>query len=735
MTDKLQTIETDYDQLYVFNSESANAFIIISANDMTESVLGYSTESCITSGSIPPQMSYWLNEINRQVKAVANGWGCASKTRGEDHEAIAPMITSRWDQSAPYNLRVATSSNQYVTGCVATAMAQIMYYHKWPEEVTERIPSPGAALIDLEPTTFNWSQMRDNYSSNDTDDGAQEVAKLMAYCGYAAKMDYDMGSSGAQEDDAAEGMRRYMGYDKTTEVVYRASYTSDQWDEIIYQELAAKRPVLYCGFSAGGGHAFVCDGYDGNGYYHINWGWGGHSDAYFLLSILNPDDQGIGGTPGSDGYSVWQSAIIGIQKAETPYDPRRLVTSRIFTQTNDIERSSGDENFSLKVYSYLTNRIEPAQSVTIDTAFGLFKEDTLIDIFEGSINKNVNSGSFISTSKTIEFGKDLADGVYQIRALHRISESSEWIYPHMAKAIYLDLQIDGTRLIATERNAASYGSAKLLTDMDVLSASINGTAYAKHAVEVIANIKNSGSHNIGILDMEVARMPDYSDAATISRVGVNIDPGKTDNVAIHFTPRETGDYYIRLINFANDSVLKELSVNVETAPAVILQCTELKVDSIKLKEGYNNYYDVVGDSIKLNLQVQNLGPTTYKNYFYVFIFGKSPEDSSWPSSSTYKTTFASIEPGETKSFYFKFENLIPDKQYTFTALYMDGDERYRFSDISYGIYLVSDATNIVNIKSDNQKKNIYNLQGRYMGTNLNALPKGIYIIGGKKVVK
>ena len=736
----LELVNTKYDQLYVFNSYDSEAFVIISANDKTESVLGYSDNSTISTSNISPQLLYWLDVLNNQVKAVANGMYKSRATRADNHDAIAPMVTSHWDQIAPYNLRVATSSNQYVTGCVATAMAQIMYYHKWPEAVTERVPSPGAALIDLEPTTFNWALMRDDYNRTDVDEGAQEVAKLMAYCGYAAKMDYDMGSSGAKETSAVEGLRRYLGYDKTTEVVYRVNYTSQQWDNIIYRELASQRPVMICGYAQGSGngivgHAFVCDGYDGKGYYHINWGWGGDSDAYFLLSVLNPDDQGVGGTPGSDGYSIWQSAIIGIQKAEKAYETRRLETTRVFTQTTDLERVSPTEDFSLKVYSFLTNNITPEQNGTFDTAFGLYNGDELLTMFDGATEKTVKSGSFAQASKTLQFGSNLSDGLYQIRALQRLSGTTEWIPAHLAQGRFLQIQITGTHLKATEVDAVAF-TEKLMTGIEVVSASINGTAYAKFPVEVVASIKNTGINNTGVIELYCGKKADYSDATLVSRVGANVDIGQTENVLMHFVPEETGTYYLRISNLANDAVLKEFSVTVVSPPAIIVQCEEATVSNATFaqKKGNVDYYNLAGNELTVNLKIKNLGQETYKNYIYAFIF-KRLEGESWPSSTTYSREWVSIEPGETKSVSLTFSGLEIGYQYTYSALYMDYNTRTRFDGLNIGIYLVSENTGINILDADKIQSPIYDIQGRNFGTSFDALPKGIYIIDGKKVVK
>ena len=165
-------------------------------------------------------------------------------------------------------------------------------------------------------TVLNWSSMKDTYTSGETGEAADAVATLMKACGASVKMSYanvGNGGSSANSDIIDDALKTYFGYDETTKYADRSFYSYLNWIELLYNELSQGRAILYCGQSIGGGHEFVCDGYQGEDYFHINWGWGGKSDGFFKLAALDPDEQGIGGSTSTEGYNAGQSAVIGIQ--------------------------------------------------------------------------------------------------------------------------------------------------------------------------------------------------------------------------------------------------------------------------------------------------------------------------------------------------------------------------------------------------------------------------------------
>lgn len=318
--------------LYVFSMSEAGGFVIVSNDDRTHPILGFSETGFLDLENMSDEQRAWLqgyaDEIAwlKQHDSSSVSVGTIDNTRAGSHEkeAVAPLVTTRWNQRAPYNDLCPdySAGKRAVTGCVATAMAQVMNYHKWPATATETIPGYrdgyGVNQMSLEPTTFDWDNMLDSYSGSETTEQNTAVAKLMQYCGYAVEMNYGP-SSGASMFKVAQALKNYFGYNGTTTHLSRSFYTNDKWEDIIYHELVSHRPVLYGGQSTGGGHAFVCDGYQyeyGTDFFHINWGWGGKSDEYYVLSVLDPySGQGIGGSSSNGGFYFGQEAIIGIQKS------------------------------------------------------------------------------------------------------------------------------------------------------------------------------------------------------------------------------------------------------------------------------------------------------------------------------------------------------------------------------------------------------------------------------------
>ena len=323
------TQEKQVSGLYVFNVANDGGFIIVSNDDRTTPILGFGESGHLDPDSMPSNMRAWLqgyaDEIAwLQTHDVKPSRRNKAPRRVGTHStvAIAPMVTTTWDQGSPYNNLCPTysGSSRSATGCVATAMAQVMKYHEWPQGATKSIPgyttdSYMLTLSTLPAVTFNWANMLNDYWGSATSAQKTAVATLMKYCGWSVQMDYGP-SSGAYTDAVATALVKYFDYNTTTQYVTRSHYTYANWTDLIYHELAHERPVVYGGMSTGGGHEFVCDGYkyeNGTDFFHINWGWSGTSDDYFVLSALDPDVQGIGGSSSTDGFHFGQDAVIGIQ--------------------------------------------------------------------------------------------------------------------------------------------------------------------------------------------------------------------------------------------------------------------------------------------------------------------------------------------------------------------------------------------------------------------------------------
>lgn len=330
--------ELSNESYHVFNLGSNDGFVIVSGDDCIDDILGYADSGTFDAENIPDNLKAWLQGYAEQIALLKAGGAKATKNRasarGSDSWAkVSPLLKSQWNQGAPYNRDTPTKDNIHcVTGCVATAMAQVMYYWCQKEGFEAKLENdiPASHEDDDYPTlnkltatvTFDWANMTDTYESSNTDKEKDAVAKLMKYCGYSVKMKYGTDCSSAYGSDIAPALTDYFGY-KSARCLERPRYTYDDWQEVMYAELAASRPVIMNGLSAGGGHCFVCDGYDEDDYFHFNWGWSGSSDGYYKLALCNPKDQGIGGSTTTDGYYMGQNMVCchPTKTISTPIEP------------------------------------------------------------------------------------------------------------------------------------------------------------------------------------------------------------------------------------------------------------------------------------------------------------------------------------------------------------------------------------------------------------------------------
>ncbi|MDY6248515.1 MAG: C10 family peptidase, partial [Prevotella sp.] len=278
------TLANNRDEFYVFNDETNGGYVVISGEERMPDVLAFSFEDSIDPASIPCNMQAWMDDCAAQVRWLREHPEVATERRKSPQRAdIAPMLTCEFNQGSPYNLKCPIVDGKHcVTGCTATAMAQIMYYHQWPKKTTFTIPAYTTRTLGIEipetpPTTINWSKIPNKCSVNSSAEEKDAVSTLLALCGAAVEMDYTLDASRASLSLKAYDL---LDYDITSmQPVERSNYSEADWEEMLYNELLQRRPIDYVGFSSyGEPHAFVIDGYqylDETAYWHVNWGWGG----------------------------------------------------------------------------------------------------------------------------------------------------------------------------------------------------------------------------------------------------------------------------------------------------------------------------------------------------------------------------------------------------------------------------------------------------------------------------
>ena len=329
----------DSNIFYAFNDTVEGGYILLSADDVAPAILAKVNSGVFSMSDMSEEARLWLEAMSNHIE-IAIKYDIplyTSNTRAGGRQTVNPLLSTTWGQGPPYNdlCPVCFNGEKSASGCVATAMAQIMYYHKWPSNGTgsHTYRSQGNGFIesaDFGNTTYQWNMMQDHYGSTSLDgskhvynfeyssSSAKAVATLMYHCGVSVDMDYDYSGSGAYSFDIPHSLISYFSYDKAVNNQFKRWYSDEEWDEMLYQELSAGRPVLYSGNSQDGGRAFVCDGYS-DGYYHFNWGWDGIADGYYLITGINamhprfPDT----GEYVSAAFTMYNEAIFGIQKPTT----------------------------------------------------------------------------------------------------------------------------------------------------------------------------------------------------------------------------------------------------------------------------------------------------------------------------------------------------------------------------------------------------------------------------------
>ena len=368
---------------YIFDNGADKGFTIVSGDDELPEIVGYSAHGNSENLMKTEGCAAFLKAYQKFVAAFTQGDAKARKILAEQRalkadgryqqQKITPLLGDiAWNQETPYNKMCPEyeGSKLSATGCVATAMAQVMMYYQYPKELKATIPAYTTATNKLKVNAiskgekYDWDNMLSTYTEGEYNTTqADAVAKLMFHCGAAVQMDYG-DSSGALV--RPEDMSTYFGYDADLlQEVYRSFYTLAEWKEILDRELEAKRPILYGGAASyESGHQFVCDGSDGEGLYHINWGWSGDSDGYFDITLLDPEVRGTGAGTSADGYNRDCSVIIGIAPDNGSEDEPLVKEHSLYADAYEDyrkctitkgERKNASEQFSLTVTPVFSN--------------------------------------------------------------------------------------------------------------------------------------------------------------------------------------------------------------------------------------------------------------------------------------------------------------------------------------------------------------------------------------------
>lgn len=310
---------------YIFNNGNNTGFTIVCGDDRLPGIIGYSDSGDFDSANIPPNFKYWLEQSEQEIKWYYLHGGKERIIETKDRSIIPPMLKTYWGQGSPYNVLCSTPQSHPLTGCIATAMAQVLNYNKWPdagEGILEN-PEDSTQTFEFSQYKIDYANMLSNYSYNEYKNGAYSeeevnaVASLMLVCGQASSIKWGVLASGSTDHDMQLGLIKYLKYNPGTKLILRDLIGNEKWEDVIYNEIALQRPVLMCGALDTGnkGHCFIVDGYGGEGLFHFDWGWDGSYNGYFALYNLTPDP--IDYVYSDNTFNTRQTAIIELTPAGT----------------------------------------------------------------------------------------------------------------------------------------------------------------------------------------------------------------------------------------------------------------------------------------------------------------------------------------------------------------------------------------------------------------------------------
>lgn len=368
----------------VFAGADGHGFVIVSLDDIARPILGYSLTSPIDATAMPEPTKAWLDEYQNEMvyyrdvdaKQSAQTGHMWRRLKGEEPyeyrapgsvKSVQPLVTAKWNQTRPYNTYCPGGS---VTGCVATAGAMIMHHWRWPltgEGSHSYQSNYGRLSVNFANETYDWANMPDYLTTSSSGTEITAVATLMYDIGVAVEMNYSPESSGAQAVGTVgdpcmfNAYKDYFRYNKRT--VRTATYNEyvyeeDEWTDMLKEELDAGRPMQYngCDISGSGCHSFVMDGYDEDGNFSINWGWGGSYDGYFAFGALTPAGSGTGGND-SDNYTHNNRVILGIQPENVAVDDVQTESYGVYTEDGCAVVTNDGDPVEVAIYDMTGARI------------------------------------------------------------------------------------------------------------------------------------------------------------------------------------------------------------------------------------------------------------------------------------------------------------------------------------------------------------------------------------------
>ena len=702
---------------YVFNIDNGKGFVIVSGDDRTNPILGYSDEGAFDAKRMPANMKAWLDGYAEQLQVLATmddkqaekALSASRRAAVATRNSIAPLTTTKWDQATPYWNECPQFMNSDdpadgyelpYTGCVATSMSQIMYFYKQPAETLAEIPSyqftvAGSQMgeystvqMDAQPVTkFDWDNMRETYTGAEDEVYTSAVAHLMLYAGCSVKMQYGLSSSGAYTDDIPKGFK-YFGYG--SKLAFRNDYTQEAWDNLVYSELAEGRPMMYNGTAgSGGGHSFVCDGFEYGNYFHINWGWGGMGNGYFQLSILNPSASGIGGSSSAEGYNMKQNIVYNIiPNTATPDggstqpgdDENPVLTVTAISGPSSWDREKKSDPF--KIYKSKIVKVSYSDhsgtNKKFKEALALCDQDGHYTLLANSATSYYSTVTTSALGQTTKFGDNIASndqnvikfgagltGTYRLVPMYQVEGSNTWEPMKESDRYYLEVNMD---------NYGATATAHPIVNLNATNFDFTGDLKVGSKVQVNVTIQNNSTDRFFgdiYLDFGGQKIDEYSQYTTV--IQAEVVAGQSNVVTFNVSPQNAGTQTVKAMIIPpggyDFNSIGSGSVTIAASEAAEELNLTVEIEAVNSSEVVeDNTHGTLYDShVQFKATITNHADGEYNKYVIapLFICQWDADDGKFNGSMvTYKQQSLSLAKNESKTLYFDFDNLAAGSIYS-----------------------------------------------------------------------
>ena len=744
---------------YVFNATASKGFVVVSGDDCVGDnlVLGYTSQGSFDAEAIPDNLQWWLDETARQISELSR---LGLKTRAVQlHDDIAPMVTSWWNQGDntynpqnPYNAFCPKTDEKLCrTGCMATALSQVMYYYRWPQgpiggELPAYTMANGRVIEELPVTSFDWDNMVDDYKASTTEEQQAAVATLMRYCGQLIQMDYTPEASNGIIYDL-DLLTSVFGYAPGVYLAQSEEYSASGWDELLYSELREGRPLVYTGSSTGGGHAYVIDGYEvqeGEGYFSVNWGWGGMANGFYKINLLEPDFSGTGGSTTPDGYNIGQWALIGLQ-------PQKDTSVESYFYLNSAEWKGG-EDVEVPSFAMINPSYRPG-TFTIglaerndDGTPDLNRISTTIEQeFPGFSSASFRSGEnkgFVTFPLSDDLFAGLTAGSHELVFVNCESGTSAPWRSVFGPNCYIEVEIDDAGDVA----------GLVLHPRPELSATasdikIDGLKQWGVKNTVTATIQNTGADDyVGTVDCGIYYVEDneLKGLAYFAKSGIMADAGET--AELHYynvSVLQAGKYVLVLSRYGEDVNLTGTKLDdVKKAPGYVAhkQLTFDELGFYCMAAEYNERNDEKGNpAYYLDLTVGNRTLMDYDAAVVAKFYKPNAEDGYdpvvFPSQPDIYTRLQ-LSSNMWKAFPIRLPEALETGEYVLELLIANDFHSLSPNDyfvFAFGPLNVTSTTGIEDTTVPHTMSGKwYDLNGRQLSGKPTA--KGIYIYKGKKLI-